>query len=80
MLLKLKYDGPLSNFGFNFNLRRYSMVMVPMLVRAWNVGELTGQRLGGGEEDAAGGDAAATEDLAAGASKDPGASEDVGAS
>ena len=23
------------------------MVMVPMLVRAWNVGELTGQRLGG---------------------------------
>ena len=24
MLLKLRYDGPLSNFGFNFNLRRYT--------------------------------------------------------
>jgi len=23
-LLKLKYDGPLSNFAFNFNLRRYT--------------------------------------------------------
>jgi len=22
--LKLKYDGPLSNFGFNFNLHRYT--------------------------------------------------------
>jgi len=22
--LKLKYDGPLSNFGFKFNLRRYT--------------------------------------------------------
>jgi len=25
MLLKLRYDGPLSNFGFNFDLRRYTM-------------------------------------------------------
>jgi len=25
-LLKLKFDESLSNFGFNFNLRRYSMV------------------------------------------------------
>jgi len=24
--LKLSYDGPLSNFSFNFDLRRYSMV------------------------------------------------------
>ena len=24
VLLKLRYDGPLSNFGFNVNLRRYS--------------------------------------------------------
>jgi hypothetical protein len=24
MLLKLRYDGPLSNFAFNFNLRRYN--------------------------------------------------------
>jgi hypothetical protein len=23
--LKLDYDGPLSNFGFKFNLRRYSL-------------------------------------------------------
>jgi len=26
--LKLKYDGPLSNFGFNFSLRRYIVVSV----------------------------------------------------
>ena len=25
MLLKLRYNGPLSNFAFNFNLRRYTM-------------------------------------------------------
>jgi len=24
MLLKLRYDGPLSSFAFNFNLRRYN--------------------------------------------------------
>jgi len=24
MLLRLRYDGPLSNFAFNFNLRRYT--------------------------------------------------------
>ena len=32
--LKLKYDEPLSNFGFNYNLRRYTMgedVQVVML-------------------------------------------------
>jgi len=26
VLLKLRYDGPLSNFAFNLNLRRYRMV------------------------------------------------------
>ena len=26
MLLKLRYDGPVSNFGLNFNLRGYSQV------------------------------------------------------
>ena len=25
MLLKLKCDGPVSNFGYNFNLRRYTL-------------------------------------------------------
>jgi hypothetical protein len=25
MLLKLRYDGPVSNFAFNFDLRRYSL-------------------------------------------------------
>ena len=25
MILKLGYDGPLSNLAFNFNLRRYGM-------------------------------------------------------
>ena len=28
MLLKLRHDGPLSNFAFNFNLRRYTMVEI----------------------------------------------------
>jgi len=27
MLLKLRYDGSLSNFAFNVNLRRYTQVM-----------------------------------------------------
>jgi hypothetical protein len=27
--LKLKYDEPLSNFAFNFNLRRYDVVLGP---------------------------------------------------
>ena len=26
--MKLKYDGPLSNFAFNFNLRRYTQVVL----------------------------------------------------
>ena len=26
VMLKLRYDGPLSNFAFKFNVRRYSMV------------------------------------------------------
>jgi hypothetical protein len=25
-LLRLRYDGPLSNFAFSFNLRRYNLV------------------------------------------------------
>ena len=29
--MKLKCDAPLSNFAFNFNLRRYTMVTGPML-------------------------------------------------
>jgi hypothetical protein len=30
-LLKLIYDGPLSNFAFNFNLRRYTKELVLFL-------------------------------------------------
>ena len=30
MLLKLRYDGPLSEFAFKFNLRRFSMGMAMM--------------------------------------------------
>ena len=29
MILKLRYDGPLSKFSFNFNLRRFSEVDFP---------------------------------------------------
>ena len=29
--MKLEYDEPLSNFGFKFNLRRYSLAMIGML-------------------------------------------------
>ena len=30
ILLKLRCDGPLSNAAFNFNLRRYTVVAVPI--------------------------------------------------
>jgi hypothetical protein len=29
--LKLKYDDPLSNFGFKFNLRRYLMATIQLI-------------------------------------------------
>jgi len=32
--LKLKYDEPLSNFGFNFNLRRFTLVQCAARVAA----------------------------------------------
>ena len=32
VLLKLSYDGPLSNFAFNFNLRRYIKAGPPPLL------------------------------------------------
>jgi len=36
MLLKLIYDGLLSTFAFNFNLRRY--IMVDLVFNAWLMG------------------------------------------
>ena len=38
-LLSLKYDKPLSNFGFKFNLRRY--------IKAVSIGDKTNNILGG---------------------------------
>ena len=34
MLLKLRYDGPLSKFGFSFNLRRYHLAPCEEMVAA----------------------------------------------
>jgi len=35
MLLKLRYDGPVSNFAFNFNLRRYNMDGGGAMEKGW---------------------------------------------
>jgi len=37
MLLKLRYDGPLSNVAFKFNLRRYSVVALESLVSTYRL-------------------------------------------
>jgi hypothetical protein len=37
MLLRLRYDGPVSNFAYNFTLRRYNMGSLQWLSLEWNL-------------------------------------------
>ena len=45
--MKLQYDGPLSNFAFNFNLRHYKVEVVGRLIRAGADANKACTRLGG---------------------------------
>jgi hypothetical protein len=53
--LKLKYDEPLSNFVFNFNLRRYAKALLREIHNIQNPGATTRAGAGAGAGGAGGG-------------------------
>jgi len=60
MLSKLRYDGPVSNFAFNFNLRRYTKVVDTPPIKPKPVAAPMGAKAagaGGGKAVGAGGGA-----------------------
>jgi hypothetical protein len=50
-LLKLKYDEPLSEFAFKFNLRRYSKDRLSIMVVLFSLGNVGGRLAAGAASD-----------------------------